>query len=528
MTEFLEPSLPVSEETRGTLRSASLIALGNVTSRLLGFVRDTVMAGLFGTGAHVDALSLAITIPNQIYDLVTGGFVNSALVPVFSQYAAQERRDELWRLASILATLTAAVVAALIAILTVFTPQVVSLLASLGAAQTSADLPQAASLLRITLPAVIFLSLSGVLSGLLYALKRFTRPAFTAAVFNASMVVVSLALAWRLGVTAMALGLLAGAILQVALQLPALRDARLRPLFTLKHPALAKTLRLYAPVMVGLVISQAAVYFGLGLAWQFTGGLGWMRYATTLYQFPLGLVATAVSFAVLPTLSRQARQMDNAFRGTLVQGINLISALIIPATLGLFLLARPTVALVFQRGVFTAQDTEMTAQVLRFFLLGLSFAAVDQILIFAFYARQDTLTPALVGVLSVVVYVVVALASRESLGLLSLMLADSVKQIVHALVTGALLSRRLQGFRGTGVWTTLGKILLASAIMAALAGLSLWGLQSLPLPSGTLGYAVCVLVPGSLGAAVYVGLASLLGVGEVRMIAGLLIHRLRR
>jgi putative peptidoglycan lipid II flippase len=170
----------------------------------------------------------------------------------------------------------------------------------------------------------------------------------------------------------------------------------------------------------------------------------------------------------------------------------------------------------------------MTAQVLRVFLLGLSFAAVDQILIFAFYARQDTLTPALVGILSVAVYVAVALVFRESLGLFSLMLADSIKQIVHAVVTGGLLARRLGGFRGTGLWTTLGKILAASAAMAVLAELSLRGVQMLPLPAGTWRQAVSVLLPGILGATLYLGLAMRLGISEVPLIASLLRQRLRR
>jgi putative peptidoglycan lipid II flippase len=526
MAETLLAETPLTDETRGLARNASIIALGNVTSRVLGFMRDTVMAGLFGSGPHADALTLALTLPVQIYELVTGGLVNSALVPVLSQYTAESRRAELWRLASSLLSLAAAGVSLFILALALFTPQVVAVFAALGQGKNLAAQPLAAQLLRITLPAVIFLSLSGILSGLLYALKRFTLPAFTAAVFNASMVVVSLLLAQRLGVAAMALGLLVGAVLQVLLQLPALRDGlpELRFLFALHHPGLRQIFKLYLPLIAGLIITQISIYIGLGLAWQFTGGLSWMRYATTLYQFPLGLVATAVSLAILPTLSQQAGQN---FKVTLVQGINLVALLIIPATVGLFVLAQPIVALAFERGEFTAQDTLMTAAVLRVLLWGLSFAAVDQILIFAFYARQDTLTPAVVGVLSVIVYVIVALALLRPLGLFSLMAADSIKQITHALVTGALLSRRLNGFRHTGLWTTLGKIVVASGVVGALATGTFLGVQRLGLPAGLGGRLLTVALPGAVGVGAYFGLASLLNIGEVRLAVSLLRRRLR-
>ncbi len=530
MTETLAApeTLSPPAEARGLARNAAIIALGNVTSRLLGLVREMVKAKLFGAGAHVDALTLAITIPLQIYDLVTGGLVNSALVPVFAEYAAPERRAELWRLASVLLTLATLLVSTLILGLSVFAPQVIAVFAFLGHGKDPADMALATDLLRMTLPAVVFLSLSGVLSGLLYALKRFTLPAFTAAIFNASMVGMALALYRWWDVRAMAAGLLVGALLQVVLQFPGLRDgwAALRPTWHWRHAGLRRIFKLYVPIIVVLVITQAQVYFGLGVAWEYTGGLSWMYYATTLYQFPLGLVATAISFAILPTLSQQARQAEQDFKPTLVQGLNLVLLLIVPATVGLFVLASPIVRLVFERGPFAAYDTAMTALVLQVFLVGLSFAAVDQVLIFAFYARQDTQTPALVGMLSVGVYVAAVLLLRGPLGLFSLMAADSLKQITHALVTGALLSRRLKGFQQTGLWTTLGKIVLAAAGMGALVALVWAGVHALPLHPGLVSHTLEVGLPGLAGLVAYFGLIAVLKVSEARLLMGLVRRKL--
>jgi len=502
-------------ELGGIARAASVIAAGNVTSRALGLVRETVKAHLFGAGAQVDALNIAIIVPLQLYELVTGGLVNSALVPVFSDYAERDRK-ELWRLASTLLTLAAAGLSGLLVVFELAAPWLARILNGGG---DPAALALTARLLRLTLPGVVFLSLGGILTGLSYSLKRFSVPAFMAAAFNATIVALSLLLARWLDVRAMALGLLVGALMQVIFQLPALRDARLRPLLSLRHPALGRIVKLYIPILLGLLVTQVQIFVGLRLASQTgAGGVSWMGYATTLMQFPLGLVAYAVSLAILPTLSRHAGVSGNQnpveFRATLAQGLNLVVIMIIPATVGLFVLARPIAGLLFERGEFTAFDTERTALVLRFFLSGLSFAAVDTLLIFAFYARKDTLTPALIGVASVAVYLVTALALVRPLGLFSLMVADSVKQIVHAVASGALLARRLGGFRGAGFWPAAGKATLAASLLGLTAWASLKWVQSWAPQGGLGGYGLAVGLPGLLGGAAFFGALYLLRVQE--------------
>ncbi|MBL8097069.1 MAG: murein biosynthesis integral membrane protein MurJ [Anaerolineales bacterium] len=520
------PQEPVAESVGEIARGASWIALGNVASRVLGYVREAVKAGLFGTGAHVDALQLALTVPTQVYDLVTGGLVNSALVPVFSDYAAEGRdRRELWRLAGAVLTLAAAGVSLLVALLILAAP---SLVAILGREHNAVAQAQAADLLRLMLPAVVLMSLAGVLTSLLYALKRFSLPAFSTTVFNAGIVLATVLLAGRLSVTSMAVGLLLGATLQVALQLPGLRDgfSALRFGLDLTHPGVRRVLRMYAPIVVSTIISQLAIYFALGVAWEFTGAIGWMNYATTLYQLPLGLVGVAVSSAVLPTLARQASSGQDV-RPTLVQGLNLVLALIVPATIALFVLAMPVVGTAFERGQFKAADTQVTAAMLQVFLAGLSFAAVDLLLINAFYAQQNTWVPSLIGVLTVVIYITAALIFREPFGFFSLMIADALKQIAHACITGWLLSRRIGGFRGSGLWPTLARILLAGIVMAVTMQAALSALTLLALPDGLFGHLIHLLVPGALGALVYLWLARRLGVAEVALLEAQLRARLR-
>ncbi|HSJ53778.1 MAG TPA: murein biosynthesis integral membrane protein MurJ, partial [Anaerolineae bacterium] len=427
-------------EQGGIARAAGIIALGNVVSRLLGLARVQIIAYLFGASGLVSAFLVASTVPTMIYDLLIGGMLSAALVPVFSQVAEQQGRPALWALFSRVASLVAAILAALVLVIELLAPQLAWLLGGGFDPQLQAALAQ---MLRIIAPAVFFFGLSGVVTGLLYALRRFTYPAFGAAVFNLGIVIAAPLLAGRLDAFSLAVGVLLGSLLQLAIQLPDLRGVRLRFRLDLRDPALRRILSLYVPIALGLVVSNLQIAIDRRLA-SATGdsSIAWMANATTLFQLPHGLVAVAISLAVLPTLSRfSARGDEESFRSTLGQGLRLVLALMVPAAIGLLVLGRPIISLLFEHGRFTADDTFWTSWALRYYLLGLVFAGIDWPLNYAFYARQDTLTPALVGVLSVAVYLAVALSLLEPLGMLGLVLADSAKHFSHA-VTMLILTRR--------------------------------------------------------------------------------------
>jgi putative peptidoglycan lipid II flippase len=372
---------------------------------------------------------------------------------------------------------------------------------------------------------VLFLNLSGLITGALYSLKRFSLPAFTAAAFNATIVLVAIIRPEH--INSLAWGVLLGSIVQVLLQLPGLKFKQLRWHWNLQHPALRRILQLYVPIVLGVVVSYVAIAISYNLATS-TGdeNVAIMRFATTLIQFPLGLVATAVSVAILPTLAEQATspEKDRQFKATLAQGLNLVLILIIPATVGLFLLATPIVALAFERGDWLPAATQETSIVLRYYLLGLPFAAVDQVLIFAFYARKNTLTPALVGVLSVGVYLAVAVLLIRPLGLYSLMIADSVKHMSHAGVMALLLHRRMGGVKD-GILATTIKASVASVLMGA----AVWGIcQVLPASPDLLSRIILVAGGGGLGILVYGLVMGQLRVPAADLLWSLLISRLRR
>ncbi len=519
-------------ETHGTslqkevevAQAAGVIALGNITSRVLGLTRDMVKADLFGAAGPLSAYEVAAVVPTMIHDLLIGGMSNAALVPVLSDYATPERNTELWHLLSSLISLVTVTLSAFVLLVELLAPQVIWLLGG-GLDPTLQAL--AARLLRICVPAVLFLNLASVMSGTLYALKRFTFPAFTAAASNAAVVVTALLLSRRWGVVSLATGLLIGSILQVLLQGPGLRGARWSLTFDLRHPALHRIMHLYIPILLGLVVDQFAVGLSYNLASR-TGdqSINWMKYSATLIQFPLGLVATAVSIAILPTLSRQATSgRPDSFKATLAQGLRLVLALIIPATVGLWVLATPIVALVFEHGDFTPADTLATVAALRCHLVGLIFAAVDQPLIFAFYARKDTWRPAMVGVATVVLYTILALAPTfwGSLTLNGLILANSLKWTAHAAFMLILLRLSIGGLQGHGIGRLVLKAGVASAVMGGIVYLTVMGL-TLILPAGPVGEVLLVGGGGLTGALVYGLLTVLLRMKEVGLVGRTVIN----
>lgn len=523
-------SQSTEEQQGGIAQAASIIAVGNIASRVLGLIRETVIADLFGASGLVSVFRVASIVPTMLYELLIGGMLSAALVPVFSQVLEQEGRPALWALFSRVASLIAVVLAGLVLLLELLAPQLAWLLGGGFAPELQAALTL---MLRIITPALLMFGLAGAVTGLLYTLKRFTFPAFGATVFNLGIIIAAPLLSGQLDAFSLAVGVILGSALQLLIQVPGLRGVRFRFNLDLSHPALRRILALYLPIGLGLVISNIQVAIDRRLA-SATGpsSIAWMANATTLVQLPHGLVAVAVSLAVLPTLSRLFAQGDHeGFRQTLGRGLRAVLVLIIPATLALLVLGEPTIALLFEHGKFTARDTFWATWALRYYLLGLVFAAIDWPLNYAFYARQDTLTPALVGVFSVGVYLAVALLLIQPLGMLGLVLADSAKHFGHALVMLYLTWRQAGTLADLRLGQTTFKALLASVAMAAVMALLLAGMARLFgvwHPSELVEELLTVGVTAGMGLLTYVGLAALLRLDELSLVSDLLRQRLRR
>lgn len=528
-------------EDRGVVKAAAVLAVGNIASRVLGLVREIVKSNLYGTSPLLAAYTVAALAPMTLFNLISGGeMVSSSLVPVFSDYASREKREELWRVGSAVLSLATFVLCLIVVLVEVFAEQV----AWLAGARNFSDpalFQVTVDLMRLATPAVLFLSIASVLSGLLYALKRFTFPAFTSAVFNGTIVVAALLRPDE--ITSLVWGMLVGSALQIVIQLPGLRDGRFHWRLDWRHPAVRRIVILYTPILAGLIVNQIAIWISYRLA-ILTGdnSVTYMTYATTLYQFPLGLVVTALSLAILPTLSQIASSIHAArlvdpqtavvrvgeFKATLAGGIRLVVALIIPAAAGLFALAPYIIVLLLEHGRFTAADSEITTHVLRFYLLGLAFAGIDQMLVFASYARQDTWRPALAGVLAIGVYTATAVLLLPSMGLYSLMIADAIKHIVHTVIMLWFLQRQLGGLHGFGITRLTVKTIFAAAVTGAMAMLVANGVAGLFTANNFANRLLIVLLGSAAGLGAYAAMVLWLDIPEARALYNMVAGKLRR
>jgi putative peptidoglycan lipid II flippase len=467
----------------------------------------------------------------MVYDFLVGGAISAALVPVFVEAAEEESR--LWRLVSAILSLAGLL---LLTVATVLALSADLLIDVLGAGFEPWQHAEAVTMVRVMMIAVVLQGLAGVLMAALYARNQFAVPSFAPAVYNGAVILLAVLLHSVLGVQALVVGVLLGAFGQLVLQLVGLRPLHFHLGLNLRLPEVRVILRLYAPVAAGLLVSFVGITIDRYLASQLeAGSMTVMAYATRLIQFPLGLVGTATSMAVLPTLARHAAGMLGpnpepdrlGYRDTLRYGIKIVLLLMLPATLGLAMLSEPLVRLLFEHRAFTSYDTLRTATVFLFYAPQLPFTALDQVLIYAYYARRDTVTPVLVGVLSIGIYLLVALTTRDALGVYGLALANTAQNSLHGLILLGLIWRLLRGLDLPELLGYSGRILLAAILMAA----ALWSTAQLLQPlldRSLLGLIALLALQVLVGASVFGAAVLALRVPEARQLLLQLSSRLRR
>ena len=510
----------------GIARAAGINSLGNVASRILGLVRESVVAATFGASGATSAFDAVSAVPKMVYELLIGGMLSAALVPVLSEYADGKRRDELEQVFSILLSLAGAVLVVVVVGLELAAPWIAPLLVGGFDARLLAT---ATLLVRIIVPSILIYGVSGMLQAYHYSRRQFIYPAAGAPAHNLGIIVAVVLLAGRLDIASLSVGILVAATTQLLVQLPGLRGTRISLRFDWRHPVVRRILHLYAPVVLSIVIQNIGIVIDRNLASRTVNeAITWMNKATFLIQLPLGLVSMAISLAVLPTLSQIDAQHElDRFKRTLSLGLRLVLVIIIPAAVGLFVLGRPIIELIFEHGEFTSQDTFQSWRALCLYLPGLPFAAIDLPLIFAFYAQKDTLTPVIVGVAMVLLYLVVApaLAFLAGLGFLGLVVANSVQLASHAVIMLALFSRRFQGLRGQGILRAALKAVAASVPTAILAHGSYIALEG-RIPSGLIGEILLVFACAGLGGVGYLAAGRALRLEELDFLREAMRRRL--
>lgn len=503
-------------------RSAGLIGIATMTSRVLGLAREVVLAWRFGASATpaMDAFVVAFRVPNLFRDLFAEGAMTAALVPTFTRTLASRGPEAAWRLGSLVINALLFVTGLVVVVGMLFAEPITQAIASGDQfAAVPGKLELTTRLTRIMLPFLTTVAVAVAMMGMLNSVHRFFIPALSPAMFNVATIGCAVALAPvmpALGlepIAAIAVGTLLGGLGQVAVQWPALRREgfRYRPVLDWRDPELREVLRLMGPGTLGLAAVQINVFVNTYLATtQEPGAVSWLSYAFRLMYLPIGLFGVSVATASLPDISRLAAAGDrHAMRQTISTGLRMILMLNVPATIGLIALARPIVELLLERGMFTDADSAATAAALMFYAPGLLGYSAVKLASPSFYALRDARTPVLVSILSVLVNLGLNLVLVRTMGFRGLALGTAIAAIVNASVLLFLLARRLDGLDGARLALSAARIVAASMLMGLAARqTAAWLGAAMPSAEGSIQRLLFSAIPVSGGIAA--GLAVLL------------------
>ncbi len=465
-------------------RSAGVFGLATFASRILGLVRDQVLSFYFGAEATADAFRVAGRIPNLVRDLFAEGAMSAAFVPTFTRQLTLHGRERAWTLANSVISALVLVTGGLVVAGIVFAEPLVRTFAP-EFSTVPGQVELTVHLTRIMLPLLTLVAVAAALMGMLNSLGHFFVPALSPAMFNIAVVavaVVFIPLAPSFGVdpiTVVAVGTLAGGIGQLLIQWPPLHKEgfRYRPRIDLRDDGLRHVLLLMGPGTIGLATTQINVFVNTMLATSAgTGAVTYLDLAFRLMYLPIGLFGVSIAAASTPAISRLVAEGNfNRIRSTLADAIKLMMLLNVPATLGLIVLAQPIVAVIFERGRFTAADTMATASALQFYALGLVGYSVVRIVSPTFYSLHKSRIPVMVSMASVAVNVGLNWWLVGRLGFRGLALGTSITALLNAGVQLWLMRRELNGIDGDRIVASLVRIVAATAAMAVAA----WGANAL-------------------------------------------------
>jgi putative peptidoglycan lipid II flippase len=474
----------VSASEGQVVRALGGIAGATLVSRLLGFVRDMVVARTFGAGPVTDAFFVAFRIPNILRRLLAEGALSTAMIPVFTEYASLRDRPELVRMLRAVLGLALLALTVTSALGVLGASSIVRVIAP-GFASDPSQTSLTVFLTRVMFPYLLLVGLAAMATGVLNTHERFFAGAIGPAVLNLGMIVAVLLLARHLQppILSLAIGVLVGGVGQLLVQLPGLSASGLlvRPSRELRHPAIARITRLLLPAVFGLAAVQVMVFVNTLLASLLPlGSISYLYYADRVMEFPLGVFGIALASASLPVMSRQAAARDHrALADTLNFAVRLALYVSVPATVGLVMLRTPIVRVLFERGRFGPAETSATSDALAWYAVGLAAFAGSRIVAQAFYALGEAGTAVKWGVVSIAANVVAATAMMGPLGHAGLAGASSVGAYVNLLALLVVARRRLGRLGGRALVSSVGCTALASLPLAGACwlALALWPTQ---------------------------------------------------
>lgn len=455
------------------IKSTGTIGIATAASRVLGFVRDIVIADLFGTSLAAQAFFVAFRIPNSLRDIVGEGAMNSAIVPVLTEYKTRGEDQEFLRVSRVLFNISFAALTAITIIGIIFSPLIVRLIAP-GFVREPSIMDLTIHLNRVMFPYLILIGLTAYTMGVLNTIKHFASPAFGPCLLNIALIAAALWLCPSLGVMGLVIGVLAGGVLQLLLNVATMygKGLTLSLKEGFRHSAVRKIGILLIPRAFGSAIYQVNIFvdtMAASLAWIVgAGGVAALYYANRLIQFPLAIFGLALAQAALPKLSQEFSMNDiPRMKDTLSFSLRTTFLVMIPASIGLALLGMPIVKLLFQRGQFDAYSTQITQSALFFYSFGLFAYSGVKLLVTCFYSMQDTVTPVKTAFTAVIINIILILLLMWPLKLGGIALATSVSATFNFVALYILLRKRLGRLHTKDLIDSFIRILLSSLVMGA-------------------------------------------------------------
>ncbi|PLX92899.1 MAG: murein biosynthesis integral membrane protein MurJ [Desulfuromonas sp.] len=513
-------------------RATGILGAATTLSRVAGLVRDMLIATLFGAGFGTDAFFMAFTIPNLLRRFFAEGAMTAAFVPTFSAVYHQQGRQEAQRLLNICWTLLLIVMLVVTLCGVVGSPLIVRGI-GFGYAGVEGKLALTDLLNRIMFPYIFFVSLLALVTGVLNVLGHYFVPAVSTVLLNVAMIVTALLgySYFEVPITALALGVLIGGVLQFVIQIPVLHrhGMRLHVDGNFTDPMVRRIARLMLPGIAGVAIYQINVIVTRLLAsFLPEGSVSYLYYGQRLFEFPQGIFVVSLAQAVLPTLSRQVSENDTVgVRESLRFALALILVVTVPAALGLMLCATPIYSLFFMSGAFDIEAVHQTSMALIAYAPGLLFVGMSRVIVPLFYARQDTRTPVWISFWTLLVNAGLGLLLMGPLGHLGLAWALTLSAFFNALLLMLVAWRRFGVFELQGLlWTAL-KMLPALALMA-LVVTQILQMGSWEVMSGRVEKGVLLAASVVAGGGTYLLLCLLLRIPEATYFAHRLKLRLMR
>ena len=456
---------------RSLIKSTSILSLGTLSSRILGLVRDVIVAKLLGTGFRADAFFVASKIPNLFRDLVGEGAMNAAVVPVLSEYKEKEDIKTFWEFANTLLVWSMIVLSAITILGIIAAPVIVRVIAP-GFMADPEKLALTVNLTRFMFPYLIFIGLTAYSMGILFAFRSFLVPAFSPCLLNIAMIVAALIYSRTMQdpVLGLAIGVLAGGVLQLVAQwipLGKLGMSFQKPK-TLRHPGAIKIGKLLIPRLLGGGVYQLSILIDTFCASLSSivgqGGISAIYYANRIIQGPMGIFGVAMASAVLPTLAGFFHRNEvDSLKRTIIFSLENIFFVMCPSMVMLVLFAQPIIRIFFARGEFGLYSTMITSSALSYYAIGLlSFGGI-KILVSVFYALQDTKTPALVAAFCLTINATLNFILMYPLKVAGIALASAIAGTADFLILFFILDKRLGGFK-TDLFRYFCKVFMAAVI----------------------------------------------------------------